>query len=155
MVNTAPIENRGGGVLVVAPGDMILWRPPIYVREPVYMEIKDGCITGIKGGLEAELLNRWFTKWDDPRAYSFSHVGWGCNRHADWMHPGQDNEAFYANILIAFGSNVGIYPGAQTMCPSHIDFACLNTAYWVDDTKIMENGEFVIDALKYQGEEEW
>ena len=155
MVCCAPIENKGGGVLVLAPGDMILWDPELYVRETVYMEIKDGCITSIKGGLEAELLDRWFKKFADPQSYSFAHVGWGCNKHADWMQPGQDNEAFYANMQIAFGSNVGIFPGAQTHCRSHIDFPCLNNSYWVDDVKIMENGEFVIDELKYKGEEEW
>lgn len=154
MVNCAPIEDQGGGVLVVAPGDMMLGLEQ-YVREPVYMEIKDGSITSIKGGLEAELLDRWFKKFNDPKAYSFAHVGWGCNKHADWMHPGQDNEAMYANMQIAFGSNIGIFRGARTLTAAHHDFPCLNNTYWVEDTKIMENGEFVIDELKYKGEEEW
>ncbi len=151
MVCCAPIENKGEGVLVLDVGDMMLGLRQ-HVRERVYMEVRDGSIVSFKGGLEAELLEGWFKKFQSPTSYSFAHVGWGCNKKADWMHIGQDNECFYANMQIAFGSNVGIFPGAQTLGPSHIDFPCLNNAYWVDDVKIMEKGEFELDELKYKGE---
>jgi len=58
----------------------------------------------------------------------------------------------YANMQIAFGSNIGIFKGATTLTNSHIDFPCLNNSYWVDDIHIMENGEFVREELRYQGE---
>ncbi len=151
MVCVAPIEHKGDGVLVVAPGDMMLVLQQ-YVRDPVHMEVKDGCITSIKGGLEAELLRTWFAKFNDPNAYRIAHVGWGCEKRADWMVPGQDNECFYANMQIAFGANVGIFPGAQTVSRAHHDFPCRNNSYWVDDIQIMENGEFLIDELRYKAE---
>jgi 2,5-dihydroxypyridine 5,6-dioxygenase len=150
MVNCAPIEDKGGGVLVVGPGDMLLSLQH-YVREPVYMEVKDGRIISFKGGLEADLLKEWFRKFNDPNAYSFAHVGWGCEKRADWLKPGQDNECYYGNMQIAFGANVGIYPGARTVSRAHIDFPCRFNSYWVDDTQVMERGEFVIDELKYKG----
>ncbi|HBY97726.1 MAG: hypothetical protein M5U01_21845 [Ardenticatenaceae bacterium] len=152
MVNCAPIEDKGDGVLVVGPGDMMLVLQQ-YVRDPVYMEIKDGRITKITGGLEADLLNEWFRKFNDPNAYSVAHVGWGCEKRADWLKPGQDNECYYGNMQIAFGANVGIFPGARTRSRAHHDFPCRWNSYWVDDIQIMERGEFVIDELKYKGEE--
>lgn len=150
MVCCAPEEHKGEGVLVLSPGDYMLVVNQ-YVQEPIHMEVRDGRIVSIKGGMQADLLNRWFAQFNSEDSYRIAHIGWGCEKRANWLKPGQDNECFYANMQIAFGSNIGIFPGAQTLCPSHIDFPCLNNAYWVDDTQIMENGEFVIDELKFKG----
>ncbi len=150
MVTVAPEEHKGEGVLVLTPGDYMLVLNQ-YVHEPIHMEIRDGRIQSIRGGMQAELLNRWFAQFNSEDSYRVAHVGWGCERRANWLIPGQDNECFYANMQIAFGSNVGIFPGAQTLTKSHIDFPCLNNSYWVDDIQIMEAGEFVIDELRYKG----
>jgi 2,5-dihydroxypyridine 5,6-dioxygenase len=152
MVNVAPEEWKGEGVLVLAPGDFMLVLNQ-YIHEPISMEIKNGGIIPetIRGGMQAELLRRWFAQWNAELSYHIAHVGWGCEKRANWMMPGQDHECYYANLLIAFGSNGGIYRDGQTLTKSHIDFACLNTAYWCDNTHIMENGEFVIDELKFKG----
>ncbi len=151
MVNCAPEEDKGEGLLVLSPGDMMLVLQQ-YVRETVYMEVEDGCIKKISGGLEAELLREWFAKFNDPNAYRIAHIGWGCERRADWMKPGQDNECYYANMQIAFGANRGVFTQGTTKSKAHHDFPCRNNSYWVDDTQIMENGEFLIDELKYKGE---
>jgi 2,5-dihydroxypyridine 5,6-dioxygenase len=151
MVNCAPHEDRGEGVLVLSPGDMMLAIRQ-YVHEKVYLEVENGAITKITGGMEAEVLKRWFAKFEDPNAYHVAHVGWGCEKRADWMKPGQDNECFYANMQIAFGANLGIYTQAQTRSRAHIDFPCLNNSYWVDDIQIQADGEFLLDELAYKGE---
>lgn len=151
MVCCAPEEDKGEGVLVLSPGDYMLVINQ-YVIEPIHMEIRDGCITKITGGMQAELLRRWFAQFNSQDAYRIAHIGWGCEKRANWLIPGQDNECFYANMQIAFGSNVGIFPGARTLTKSHIDFPCLNNSYWCDDVQIMENGEFLIDELKFKGE---
>ena len=153
MVNCAPIEDRGGGVLVLTPGDMMLAIRQ-YVHSPVHIEVEDGAITAIHGGMEAEVLKAWFAKFDDPNAYRIAHIGWGCEKRADWMKPGQDNECMYANMQIAFGANLGIYTQARTRSRAHIDFPCLNNSYWIDDIQIQENGEFLIDELRYTGDRE-
>jgi 2,5-dihydroxypyridine 5,6-dioxygenase len=152
MVNCAPHEDRGEGVLVLSPGDMMLAIRQ-YVHSPVYLEVENGAIKKITGGMEAEILKSWFAKFKDPNAYHFAHVGWGCEPRADWMKPGQDNECMYANMQIAFGANLGIYTQAQTRSRAHIDFPCLRNSYWVDDIQIMEDGEFLVDELKYQGDD--
>ena len=152
MVNVAPEEWKGEGVLVLAPGDFMLVLNQ-YVHDAITIEIKDGGIIpgSIRGGMQAELLRRWFAQWNAELSYHIAHVGWGCEKRANWMMPGQDHEAYYANMLIAFGSNGGIYLDGQTLTKSHIDFACLDNSYWCEDTLIMENGEFVIDDLKFKG----
>jgi 2,5-dihydroxypyridine 5,6-dioxygenase len=152
MVCCAPHEDKGDGLLVLDVGDMMLVLRT-YVRDKVFMEIEDGSIKKISGGFEAELLREWFGRFKDPNAYKVAHVGWGCERRADWMKPGQDNECYYANMQIAFGANVGIFPGAQTISRAHHDFPCRNNAYWVDELQIMEDGEFLIEELRYKGDD--
>jgi 2,5-dihydroxypyridine 5,6-dioxygenase len=151
MVHVAPEEDKGDGLLVLAPGDFMLVINQ-YVTENIYLEIKNGLITNIKGGMQAELLRNWFAQFGTQDAYRVAHVGWGCEKRANWLMPGQDNECYYGNMQIAFGSNVGIFDGARTLTKSHIDFVCLNNSYWIDDIQVMERGEFVIDDLKYKGE---
>jgi 2,5-dihydroxypyridine 5,6-dioxygenase len=152
MVCCAPQEDRGEGVLVLSPGDMMLVFGK-YVREPVHMEVEDGCITKISGGLEATLLNEYFGRHNDPNAYRIAHIGWGCERRANWLKWGQDNESYYANMQIAFGANVGVFTQGTTRSRAHFDFPCLRNSYWVDDVQIMENGEFLLEDLKYRPQE--
>ena len=150
MVPVAPEEHKGEGVLVLSPGDFMLVLNQ-YVTEPVHLEIRDGAIQKITGGMQAELLRIWFAQFGSEDSYRVAHVGWGCEKRANWLKPGQDLECYYGNMQIAFGSNVGIFPGAQTLTKSHIDFPCRNNSYWVDDIQIMEEGEFLIDELKAKG----
>ena len=153
MVCCAPEEWKGEGTLVLSPADRMLVLNQ-YVHDPIIMDVKDGGIVpnSIRGGMQAELLKRWFAQFGAEESYHIAHVGWGCEKRANWLIPGQQNECFYANMQIAFGSNIGIFPGATTLTKSHIDFPCLNNSYWCDDVQIMENGEFLIDDLKYKGE---
>ena len=153
MVCCAPHEDRGEGVLVLSPGDMMLVFGQ-YVHEPVRIEIEDGSITSISGGVEAALLREWFGKYRDPNVYRVAHIGWGCERRADWLKWGQDNESYYANMQVAFGANVGIFTQGTTKARGHFDFPCRFNSYWVDDVQIMADGEFLLDELTYQEEAE-
>ena len=146
MVCCAPHEDRGGGVLVVSPGDMMLVFGR-YAHSPVRIEIEDGSITEISGEVEAVLLNEWFGKYRDPNVYRVAHIGWGCERRADWLKWGQDNESYYANMQIAFGANVGVFTQGTTRARGHFDFPCRFNSFWVDDVQIMANGEFLLDEL--------
>lgn len=150
MVNCAPIENIGDGLLVLSRSDHIkqLRR---YINDPVYLEIRNGCITSIKGGLDADLLVEWFRKFNDPNAYRVSHVGWGCDKRADWLKEGQDIPVYYGVMEIAFGANRGVYVQGNTVSKAHIDFCCRFNSFWVDDLKILDQGDFAVEDLIYKG----
>lgn len=152
MVCCAPHEDRGDGVLVVSPGDMMLVFGQ-YAHAPVHIEIEGGSITRISGGVEATLLNEWFGKYSDPNVYRVAHIGWGCERRADWLKWGQDNESYYANMQIAFGANVGVFTQGTTRAGGHFDFPCRFNSFWVDDVQVMADGEFLRDELVYTAAE--
>ncbi len=157
MVCCAPEEDKAEGTLVVNKGDVLLSMAH-YVEEPITMSVRDGLIVEVSGkGKDADLLKTWLGKSGHRDAFRIAHVGWGCNDKAQWdrlaMSPRfgfatQDNEAFYGNMQIAFGSNYGIFPDGRTKCPSHIDFPCLGNSFWVDDTQIMDHGKFVSPELR-------
>jgi 2,5-dihydroxypyridine 5,6-dioxygenase len=153
MVCCAPHEDRGEGILVLSPGDMMLVFGQ-YVHEPVRIEIEGGRITSFAGGAEAELLKEWFRKFNDPNVYRVAHVGWGCERRADWLKWGQDNESYYANMQVAFGANVGIFTQGTTRSRGHFDFPCRFNSFWVDEIQIMEGGEFLLDELVHKDAEQ-
>lgn len=157
MVCCAPEEDSAEGTLVVNKGDVLLSMAR-YVEERITMQVRDGLIVEISGNSkDADLLKTWLGKTGHPDAYRIAHVGWGCNDKAQWdrlaMYPRfgfatQDNEAFYGNMQIAFGSNFGIFPDGQTKAPSHIDFPCLRNSFWVDDVQVMDRGKFVRPELQ-------
>jgi 2,5-dihydroxypyridine 5,6-dioxygenase len=153
MVNCAPLEDRGEGRLVLSRGDHIK-QLKRYINEPVYLEIQDGMITNIRGGLEADLLMEWFRKFKDPNAYRVSHIGWGCDVRADWLQQEQDIPVYYGVMEIAFGANRGVYVQGQTISKAHIDFCCRFNSFWVDNRQVLEAGDFLIEELKYKGPEE-
>ncbi len=154
MVSVGPDESSANGTLVLDINDIIL-RLGRYVTSPVKMTVRDGCITKIEGGSDARLLEDWFSSFGEPDAYRISHIGWGCEHRADWNRMGayllegavQDQEAFYGNMQIAFGSNTAIFRGSNRT-RAHMDFPCRRTSIWLDDTQVLDKGQFVIDELK-------
>jgi 2,5-dihydroxypyridine 5,6-dioxygenase len=154
MVAVGPDEYSANGTLVLDLNDVIL-RLGRYVTSPVRMTLNDGLITKIEGGHDARLLEDWFSSFDDETAYRIAHIGWGCEHRADWNRMGaylmegavQDQEAFYGNMQIAFGANTAIFKG-QNVSRAHMDFPCRRTSIWLDDTRILDRGQFLIDDLK-------
>jgi 2,5-dihydroxypyridine 5,6-dioxygenase len=127
-----------------------------YATTPVTLIVEEGVITSIEGELDAHLLRQWFEKWDDPRAYYISHIGWGCDPRADWNRMARrevggvgDAESFPGVFQIAFGRDTSWYIGGGTNdVPAHIDFNGLNHSITLDGQPITREGVFVHDALK-------
>ncbi len=150
-----PANRKGtNGTIVVDVGDILLSMQR-YVGTPIKVTVEEGHITKIDGELDAQLLKRWFAKWDDKRAYEISHVGWGCEHRADWNRlaskiPGGigDAESFYGDLQIAFGRDTSPLLGGNNDVPAHMDFDCLNVSIALDSKPIIEDGQFVIEELK-------
>jgi 2,5-dihydroxypyridine 5,6-dioxygenase len=149
--------NRRGtnGRIVVQPGDILLSMQR-YVATPITVTVEEGVITGIEGGVDAQLLRQWFESWRDPRAYHVSHVGWGCDHRALWDRLGRkaqggtgDAEAFYGVMQIAFGRDTSFLGGTNDV-PAHIDFDCLRNDVALDGKPVLAAGEFVDAELRHE-----
>lgn len=155
-VSTFPIDHTAQGRLVIDSGDIVI---PLqrYVQSPITCEIVDGRIVSMEGeGADARLLRDFFEEARDDRAYLISHIGWGNEDRARWETLGlrfwegggvMDAESFYGNMMIAFGASAGGFSDGTNETSFHCDIPCRNHDFYLDDRKIVEEGEFLIPEL--------
>ncbi len=145
-----PNEGTANGKLVLDIGDIML--PfKMYIRDqPVTLEIRDGFITEIRGGFEAEYLRDYMRYFDDPDVYAISHIGWGLQPRAQWtaqkLHDkndaiGMDARAFYGNFLFSTGPNTEV--GGPRNTPCHMDIPLRNCSVYLDDKAVVLDGDVV------------
>ena len=142
-----PNEGSANGVVVLSPGDQIL---PFktYVQSPVRLEIRDGFIRDIQGGLDADYLRAYMTSFKDPEAFAVSLLGWGLQPRAQWTSLGMyekdasigmDGRAFYGNFLFSTG------PGGPRRTPCHLDIPMRNCSFYVDNAPMVIDGDVIPD----------
>ena len=74
-VHTFPNEGSANGTVVFAPGDIVVLPYCRYVQDEVRLDIRDGFIRKIEGGLDAKLMSDWL---DGNKAQRAGH---GRARH--------------------------------------------------------------------------
>ena len=87
-VHTFPNEGSANGTVVFAPGDIVVLPYCRYVQDEVRLDIRDGFIRKIEGGLDAKLMSDWLegnkAHADDMDGHAISHLGWGLNPQGRW-----------------------------------------------------------------------
>lgn len=155
-VLTGAGDELVSGKVVVDAGDIIVAPFGRYVAERIEFTIENGYVQDVRGGFEAELLQDYIAGFDDPRGYAISHIGWGCNENARWSHKanategfGQEARSFYGNTMFALGPNQEL--GGPNDTPAHVDIPMRSCSVFLDDERILVDGDFVIDDLKRPG----
>ncbi|WP_342627960.1 2,5-dihydroxypyridine 5,6-dioxygenase [Nguyenibacter vanlangensis] len=146
-------EGSAQGTIVLDRGDILLPQKS-YVREPVTFTIRDGYVTDIAGGLDADLLRGYMESFGDPEVYAISHVGWGLQKRAHWSvlglydreaTIGMDSRACAGNFLWSTGPNNEAGGTRDTAC--HIDIPMRNCTVMLDGDAVVRDGELVNDGL--------
>jgi 2,5-dihydroxypyridine 5,6-dioxygenase len=158
-VYSAAYDDGVDGTVVVSVGDMLL---PFmrYVTQPIALKIEAGNVVDISGdGLDAQLMREYIRKWNDPRAYAVSHIGWGLDENASWdfmgtdplgpISGGQDGRAFYGNVLFSTGPNIEL--GGTNDTASHLDIPLRGCSLFLDGAPIVRDGNIVPDELRAAG----
>ncbi len=145
-------ETGVDGQVVMDRGD-ILFPFNKYVQEPIEFTIRGGKIVDIRGGFDAVLIKEYMNSFNDPRAFSISHIGWGLNELARWDYlatgaetVGMDARAFYGNVLFSTGPNVELGGANDTAC--HLDLPMKGCDLYLDDAIIVRNGDIVPNNMK-------
>lgn len=145
-IATWPNEGDSQGRVVLDRGDILL---PMkgYLNSPIELEVKDGYVTAINGGLDAELLRDYIESFSDPEAYAISHIGWGLQPRARWSTLGlydreatigMDARAFEGNFLFSLGPNTEAGGSRNTAC--HIDIPMRNCTVRLDGEAVVLDG---------------
>jgi 2,5-dihydroxypyridine 5,6-dioxygenase len=154
-VHTFPDEGSANGTVVIAPGDLVVLPYNRYVQDAVRLEIRDGFIHRIEGGVDAALMDHWL---EDNRAdahdidgHAISHLGWGLNPQARWdalALYGDDPDRTYAaartfpgNFLFSTGPNS--QGGGKRTTKGHYDVPMRGCTVALDDEVIIDRGRLV------------
>lgn len=153
----APAEGEGDGAYVLAPGDVVFLTATVgrYVTEPLRVEFREGVITSITGGVEAQMLEDLIDRGGGGDARRLSHLGWGCDPRADWNGVdlygrdgggGADVRSVYGGVVIAFGANIDL--GGTSASSVHVDLATRAGSVAVDGRPVLAAGEFTVPDLQ-------
>jgi 2,5-dihydroxypyridine 5,6-dioxygenase len=154
-VHTFPNEGSANGTVVLQPGDIVILPYCRYVQDAVRLEIRDGFIINIEGGLDAKLMADWLADnkrhADDRDPYAVSHLGWGLNPQALWhgiaLHgdaPERSRAAartFPGNFLFSTGPNT--QGGGKRNTLGHYDVPMRDCTVILDNAVIIKRGKFV------------
>ena len=145
-VATWPTDRSSEGTIVLDCGD--IWTPRLtYLTTQITLTVREGYVTDIEGGLDAELLKDYMAYFNDPDAYAISHVGWGLQKRARWSvlglydresTLGMDARSFAGNFLFSLGPNNEV--GGHNNSHCHIDIPMRNCTVSLDGIDVVQQG---------------
>lgn len=153
-ITNFPDEGSANGTVVLKPGDM--WILP-YVRaveSEIRLEVRDGFIRKVSGGLDAKAFTYWLDRNkrsdNDLDPYAISHLGFGMHPNAHWdniMLYGNELEhmqscarVFKGNFLFSTGPNTDM--GGKRDTKGHIDMPMCDCTVALDGEVVLEKGKF-------------
>jgi 2,5-dihydroxypyridine 5,6-dioxygenase len=159
-LHTFPNEGSANGTVVIQPGDIVILPYCRYVHDAVRLEIQDGFVTRIEGGLDAKLMRDWLEDGkahdNDRDPYAVSHLGWGLNPQARWYSLALNGEeperhragarVFAGNFLFSTGPNS--QGGGKRTTRGHYDVPMRDCTVMLDDKVIIDKGRIVDPAMQ-------
>jgi leucyl aminopeptidase (aminopeptidase T) len=131
----APVEGTANGIIVV-DGAMVG-----KVKKPIRIVVKDGYATQITGGSSAEELEKLLEPFGQP-GRNVAELGIGTNHKAKIVGSVLEDEKVLGTVHMALGDNQSM--GGNVSVPSHLDGILLKPSLWIDDKRLMENGQLKI-----------
>jgi len=139
-VALGPVEGTANGVLVF---DGSIPHPLLnLIDEPVKCIVKDGFITEILGGREADILRKLLADFNDPTVYNIAELGLGLNKENFLCGHMAPDEGSFGNIHIGIGKNLNF--GGHVNSPLHLDLVIKTVTCEIDDRFIMKDGELLV-----------
>ena len=154
-LHTFPDEGSAQGRVVIQPGDIIILPYCRYVQDTIDLQIRDGHIVSIEGGLDAKLMSEWLKDGmdspDDRDPFAVSHLGWGLNPQARWDSLALNGESpersraaarcFPGNFLFSTGPNS--QGGGKRITRGHYDVPMRDCSIFLDGKEVVSEGRLV------------
>lgn len=164
LIHTFPNEGSAQGRVVVQPGDVVILPYCRYVQDQIVLDVEDGYVKSIEGGLDAELMRQWLASGkvseDDKDPYALSHLGWGLNPQCRWDSialygdsPERSRAAsrcFPGNFLFSTGPNT--QGGGNRTTRGHYDLPMRNCSVDLDGNRVVDEGRLVDPKMIVQRE---
>lgn len=164
LLHTFPNEGSANGIVVVRPGDIVILPYCRFVQDEIRLEVREGHVTKIEGGLDAMLMRDWLAEGvtgpGDRDPYALSHLGWGMNPQARWDSPAMYGDApersraaarsFPGNFLFSTGPNS--QGGGKRNTRGHYDVPMRDCTIELDGRVVIERGRIVDPNMKVNRE---
>ncbi len=135
--HVSPIEGTANGNLVVNAS--IPYLGIGVLKEPVRVDVKDGFITRIEGGSQADILRRDLESHGDRNVFNIAEIGVGLNPKCRLCGIMLEDEGVVSTCHIGIGTNITL--GGNVKTAVHYDLLM-----W--DPKIEVDGEIVLNGPK-------
>jgi leucyl aminopeptidase (aminopeptidase T) len=136
--STSPNVGTAQGV-IVCDASITLLKPGL-VNEPVRATVKDGMVTEITGGAEAQKLRDFLAATKDPMVYNVAELGIGLNPKAKMTGVQTQDEGVFGTCHIGIGSNITW--GGKIKAATHFDFIMYSPKIELDGKVLLENYHF-------------
>jgi 2,5-dihydroxypyridine 5,6-dioxygenase len=155
LLHTFPNEGSAHGRVVIQPGDIVILPYCRYVADRVELDVREGHITRIDGGVDAALMRDWLSEGmtgpEDKDPFAVSHVGWGLNPQCRWDAIALYGDAperaraaarsFPGNFLFSTGPNT--QGGGKRTTRGHYDVPMRGCTVALDGRVVVQDGRLV------------
>jgi leucyl aminopeptidase (aminopeptidase T) len=118
-----------------------------WLDTPIELTVEDGWVTNISGGAEAEQYRQILEEDGDENArYCAAEIALGINPGAEFSGRMRTDKKAYGSVHIATGDNIDI--GGDIESSLHLDGVIGAPTVWIDDRKIAENGEILVEPAE-------
>jgi len=138
--NVSPVEGTANGKIVVDAS--IPYLGIGLLKEPVNVEVKDGFITKIEGGFQADILKKDLESQKDRNAFNIAELGLGLNPKCSMIGIMLEDEGVIGTAHIGIGTNITLGGNIKTSC--HYDLIMWKPRVEVDGEVIIEGEELKI-----------
>lgn len=138
-VGVAPDEGSTQGTVV--------WDTTVHgiglLDEPIELTVEDGWVTEISGGREADEFRETLDAADENAWYCAAEMSIGINPDAEISGRMRTDKKVEGAVHIATGANKDL--GGEIQSELHIDGTIRRPDVWVDDRKLVKNGEILVE----------
>jgi leucyl aminopeptidase (aminopeptidase T) len=136
-VTIAPVEETINGTIVIDGSDSIRG----IVQNPYSFTMKDGIITAVEGGKEANVMREWLESRNDEKIYRLCHFSLGLNPQAHISGNFVEDERVLAAVDFGFGYQNPDYGGTIGLGPYHVDILLATPTIYLDGKEMSGGGK--------------
>ncbi len=139
-VSVAPVEGTANGKIIIDGTIHHVGE----LTTPVELVMKNGMVSEILGGDEADLLRHFLQEKGDDNSVNLAEFAFGTNRNARLGDNPQEAKKALGTIHVAIGDNRTL--GGNTYSKTHLDCLILKPSVWLDDELVVKNGKLLINS---------
>ena len=136
-VSIAPVEETINGTIVIDASDGVNG----IVRTLYSFTMKEGVITAVEGGAEADAMRNYLETRNDEKIYRLCHFSIGLNPQARISGNLIEDERVLAAVDFGFGYQDPSFGGTVGLSPYHMDIMLATPTIYLDGKEMSGGGK--------------